>query len=102
VRNDSTIAYKGKLYQIQQTTGRKKLIVQDRLDGSMWIMDGDKSLAYQEITSRPIKARETAAKAFTLKKAYKPSMSHPWKRMGYFQKEKTEQTKRLYATDSTA
>ncbi len=80
IRNDNTIALNGKLYQIEQRSNTKKVVVQEKLDGSMHIMSGNKSLKYKEIAERPKK--EAAARKD--KRAYNqpaaPVKDHPWKK----------------------
>ena len=79
VRNDNTIAYNGRLYQIEEATA-KKVTVQERLNGSMCVMSKGVSLRYREIETRPkretvkAQARRRSSRPFTLAK------NHPWRR----------------------
>ena len=88
LRNDFTVAYNGKLYQIEEATRTKKVTIQERLDGSMRIFHQGQPLRYQEISARPVKVTESSETRVTVKRATKPSPNHPWKQMGYFQNEK--------------
>jgi hypothetical protein len=47
LRNDSTIAHNGKLYQIQEAVKSKKVIVQERVNGRMLITHNDVSLKFK-------------------------------------------------------
>jgi len=80
IRNDNTVAYNGKLYQIEERSSTKKVMVEERLDGSVHIIGANKSLSYREITERPRK--EAAAR--TEKRAYHqpaaPAKDHPWRK----------------------
>lgn len=78
LRNDFTIAHNGKLYQVEERTRAKRLIVEDRLDGSMAIMHKDRSLRFREITRRP--ERQEKPKPLTLRRVYIPPPDHPLKR----------------------
>lgn len=80
IRNDNTVAYEGKLYQVEERSSTKKVTVEERLDGSVHIMNGDKRLKYRVITERPKKE----AAAMPEKKAYHrpgaPPKDHPWRK----------------------
>lgn len=58
VRNDYTISHDGKLYQIMESFEQKTVMVEERLNGKIEIMLGDKSLRYKEIEERPEKAQK--------------------------------------------
>ena len=55
LRNDFTVAHNHKLYQIEDATKASKVIVQDRMDGSMRITYQGQALRFKEITERPIR-----------------------------------------------
>ena len=55
IRNDNTIALNGGLYQIEERGG-KKVVVVEKLDGSLHMISTGVSLKYKEITERPKKA----------------------------------------------
>jgi transposase len=82
VRNDNTIAHEGKLYQIKERVLSRKVIVEERVNGSLHICCGGVSLKYKEITERP--------KKVTLPKSDRgprtpsvPPRDHPWRRSAY-------------------
>lgn len=82
VRNDFTIAHKCKLYQIEEATRAQKVLVEERLDGSLNISYKGRSLRYREI-GKPQTQDEPKEKILILKKkGCTPTASHPWKR-GY-------------------
>jgi len=79
VRNDHTVAYDGKLYQITQPVLSRKVIVQQRFDGSVQMIGaGGMSLKYREITGRPQKATppELPRKP---RQPRLPARDHPWR-----------------------
>ncbi len=57
VRNDNTISLDGKLYQLHETLAGYKVIVEERVDGTMRIMNQNKSIRHHEITERPKKVQ---------------------------------------------
>ena len=79
IGNDNTLAHDGRLYQIDEPSG-KKVVVEERIDGSIHVVSKGAALKYHEITERPKK--EIAAK--TDQRIYnrprKPSKDHPWKK----------------------
>lgn len=83
VRNDNTISYNSKLYQIEENTKTKKVTVQERLNGSLCITSNGVNLKYKQIIERPERAR-TANKPLTKpKNLYIPPKYHPWRRWQY-------------------
>jgi len=79
IRNDNTLAHDGKLYQIQES-GTKKVIVEERIDGSMHILRKGKALKYHEITERPTKQKVVKEDQRIYNRPRKPSQDHPWKK----------------------
>lgn len=100
VRNDNTIAHNGKLYQIENDAKKKKVMVEERLDGSMYVVSPvrDKSLngvrdgvslRYKEIKARPIRITVNTPSSpqdpsEKRKTRYIPPKDHPWRRYRYF------------------
>lgn len=78
LRNDFTIAHNGKLYQIEDNVGAKEVIVEQRVNGSMFIAYKDTNLRFKEITARP-KKEQKEPDMHTPKKAYIPPKDHPWR-----------------------
>jgi hypothetical protein len=79
LRNDFTVAHNHKLYQIEDATKASKVIVQDRMDGSMMITYQGQALRFKEITERPIRGRKQPV-VTRRRKAYIPPADHPWRR----------------------
>ena len=79
LRNDFTVAHNHKLYQIQDATKASKVIVQDRMDGSMRITYQGRALRFKEITERPIRENKQPV-VRRRRKTYIPPADHPWRR----------------------
>jgi len=78
VRNDHTIVYNGKLYQIQSNTKAKKVIIESRISGKIVLNDGSKDLSYVEIKNKP--KRETEKKVRITQRYAVQDDLHPWKK----------------------
>jgi transposase len=79
LRNDFTVAYHGKLYQIEEANRAKQVSLEERLDGTLRITHRGKPLRYREIQTRPIRLQEPVEKR-TISRASPPSGEHPWRR----------------------
>ena len=80
VRNDFTIAYNGRLYQIEDPLKCHKVAVEERLDGSLHITHRGLDLRYREVTTRSAKENHKKAKVIQDKKNRSQPADHPWKR----------------------
>ena len=78
LRNDFTVAHEKKLYQVMSNIRAKKVLVEERTDGTMRILHNGRQLRYKEIVARPVKEEKTAARSRRLV-INKPLESHPWK-----------------------
>lgn len=79
LRNDNTVAHGGKLYQIERAVESKRVVVEERIDGSVHIMGNNDRLKYKEITERPRKI-SLIQKPKRPKTYWRPAKDHPWKR----------------------
>jgi transposase len=77
LRNDCTIAHNGRLYQIEQSLRVKELMVEEMVNGSMFISHNDVRLPFREITARPEKQHEPTPMP-RKRKGHTPSAHHPW------------------------
>jgi transposase-like protein len=80
VKNDFTIAYAGKLYQIEQAIRAKKVIVEERLDGSLHITYKGQDLHYRVITEKLKRETPQQALVLAIRKPWTPPADHPWKK----------------------
>lgn len=76
LNNDFTVAHDKKLYQILNNTRAKKIMVEERIDGSMLMCYKDIVLRFKEITTKP---KKKAYEFKLIRKAYIPPPDHPWK-----------------------
>src|SRR3972149_3826663 len=79
LRNDFTVAHNKKLYQIEDTIKALKVVVQDRIDGSMIITYKGRSLRFKQISARPVRENKDPVVG-SKKKTYIPPADHPWRR----------------------
>jgi hypothetical protein len=79
LRNDFTVAYNGRLYQIEEAIRAKKVVIEERLDGTLRITHQGQRLRYREITARPIRVQEPVEKG-RIPQTFPPSTDHPWRR----------------------
>jgi hypothetical protein len=79
LRNDFTVAHNKKLYQIEDTIKASKVMVQERVDGSMIMTYKGRSLRFKEITERPVREK-TQVLVKRIRKPRIPSADHPWRR----------------------
>jgi len=92
VNNDYTIRFNNMWLQLnerQPTTVYKKdaVLVEERLDGTIWIELKGKYLDYTMLPERPAKIhkiRDIPLSALTPRKApYKPPLNHPWRQQAH-------------------
>jgi len=96
LRNDFTIAHNSKLYQVEDNIRADKVMVEEKIDGSMLIRHKGAILKFKEITTRPEKIDQP--KPYLPRQVYIPPADHPWRRFKinpqyshYEQKEKVGQ-----------
>jgi transposase len=77
LRNDFTVQYNNKFYQILDTTRAKEVTIEDRLNGRLYIYDKDTQLKYKLIDKKPQKPRQN--KPYKPRKRYVPPADHPYK-----------------------
>lgn len=100
IQNDFTFSFKNQWYQLvkkQPSTVRPKerVIVEERLDESVWIRLRGKYLTYDILSERPRrlvrKPWVLAATGAPLRTPYKPSGDHPWRKPFLLQQSKSKQ-----------
>ncbi len=78
LRNDFTVAHNRKLYQVEDKINTSKVMIQDRMDGSIRITYKNRALRFREISERPL----TEKKPWPIVRMRKPSApptDHPWR-----------------------
>lgn len=77
LRNDFTLFYADRLYQIKEPVHAKRLNIEHRLDGSIRIRQNEALLRYKEILERPLRIKP--ALPLKSKRVFRPDKDHPWK-----------------------
>lgn len=78
LRNDFTISYNKKLYQIKNNIRAKRVLIEERTDGVMRVIHNGQQLRYQEIIARPAKPEKLIDRPRPRLGHYQ-AVSHPWK-----------------------
>jgi hypothetical protein len=82
LRNDFTVAHNNKFYQVEDHIHTSKVIVQDRLDGSIRITYKNRDLRFREISERPKPVRPPST-VLKVRKPPTPETNHPWRRFKF-------------------
>jgi hypothetical protein len=81
LRNDFTVSYENKLYQVLDRLSGRKIVVQESLAGKISLVYKGRELNFKEIVIRPKLEKEVEIKM--PRKIHRPAMSHPYKRQMY-------------------
>ena len=82
LRNDFTVAHNRKLYQVEDKVNTSKVMVQDRMDGSIRITNKNCALRFREIIERPITEKRPSP-VVRMRKSSTPPTNHPWRRFKF-------------------
>jgi len=77
LKNDFTVSYENKIYQIEERISAKKVIVEEMLNGSIVMRYKGSALRIREIETRSRAEKEPHI--VVLKKRWRPSAEHPWR-----------------------
>ena len=85
VNNDFTVRYKGKWFQLSQTQPtlvlrKDKVLIEERINGEIFISLRDKYLNYIVLPKRPEKVKMKVVGLTRAKPLWKPPANHPWRR----------------------
>ncbi len=83
LRRDRTVAHGGQLYQIQDRVRAAHVLVEERVDGTLRMLHGDRPLTYQRIVKRPSPVVSPPSPRRP-RSMSKPTPAHPWNRFGTF------------------
>lgn len=78
LNNDYTIAYGAKFYQIEEKVKAERVVVEERLEGSMVITHNGTVLKYTELPQRPEKRKKVRLPKKKVQR--KLAADHPWRR----------------------
>ncbi|MFH1449596.1 MAG: hypothetical protein ABIG09_04210 [bacterium] len=93
LKNDWTISYNNRLYQIKETplntrinpvrcllsNGVYSVVVEERIDNTIHIIYNGIELIYKKIEKRPLKPKKEKEQ-LKIRKIHIPSLDHPWRR----------------------
>ena len=82
LRNDFTVAHNNKLYQVEDHIHTSKVIVEDRLDGSVRITYKSRALKFREIKERPKRVIPPSI-SVRVRKPPTPQTDHPWRKFKF-------------------
>ena len=82
LRNDFTVAYNRRLYQIEDSVRVSKVLVHERVDGSLAMVSKDRFLKFREIAIRPVKQKKGLCRQAP-KKTYILPKDHAWRKFKF-------------------
>lgn len=84
LRNDFTVAYNGRLYQVHNRINTKTIIVEERQDGTIFLAHNKTFLRFSEIPKQPKEVLQGEDKPISrrgrARKPPIPGINHPWKK----------------------
>lgn len=100
VNNDFTIRFKGGWFQLNElqpilVLRKDKVLIEERIDGSMFISLRNKNLGYTELPKRPEKIKMKVTALTRAQSTWKPPANHPWRRSFLLNPTKRYQTSSL-------
>ncbi|MFH1287489.1 MAG: ISNCY family transposase [bacterium] len=79
LRNDFTVIHGGRLYQVEERTRAKEVTVEERINGSLFIMYKGRALRYRKIEKRPERIKEAIKQSGKMHTFYILPKDHPWR-----------------------
>lgn len=83
LRNDLTVEYGSKLYQIKDKVNAREIVIEERLNGSKIMTCNNRVLKFKEITFKVKKQQLSLCSVNKKRKRYIPPADHPWKNVSY-------------------
>lgn len=87
VNNDFTISFRGLWYQLRAeqpmlVLKKDTIVMEEHLDGSVWIRKGKHYLNFSRSPARPVKIKDIPVMGLTPSKqfSWKPPIDHPWRK----------------------
>jgi len=77
VRNDSTVAYNSKFYQLKDKVKTTKVVIVEAFNGSLVILAESREVNFEEIIERPKKMHRP--KRIQSRRPITPAANHPWR-----------------------
>jgi hypothetical protein len=79
LRRDWTVAHHGQLYQVRSNVRATHVIVENRVDGTMWMTYNGRPLTYQAIVAHPLRV-PPPPKIARQQGTVTPTRAHPWRK----------------------
>lgn len=83
LRNDLTVEYNNKLYQIKDKVNARKIVIEERISGTKIMTYKNKVLRFKEITLRAKKQQKPVHNSLKKSQRYVPPVDHPWNNVKY-------------------
>ena len=83
LRNDLTVEYNNKLYQIKDKVNARKIVIEERISGAKIMTYKNKVLKFKEITLRAKKQQKSMYNDRKKSQRYVPPVDHPWNNVKY-------------------
>ncbi len=83
LRNDFTVEYNNKVYQIKDKVNGRKIVIEERISGAKIMTYKNKVLKFKEITSKAKKQQKPVCNGHKKSQRYVPSAEHPWNNAKY-------------------
>ncbi len=83
LRNDLTVEYNNKLYQIKDKVNARKIVIEERISGTKIMTYKNKVLKFKEITLRVKKQQKPVNNGHKKNQRYVSSVDHPWNNVKY-------------------
>ncbi len=83
LRNDLTVEYNNKLYQIKDKVNARKIVIEERMSGTKIMTYKNKVLKFKEITLRVKKQQRSMCNERKKSQRYVPPVDHPWNNVKY-------------------
>ncbi|MCP4267032.1 MAG: ISNCY family transposase [Candidatus Brocadiaceae bacterium] len=83
LRNDMTVEYNNKLYQIKDKVNTRKIVIEERISGTKLMTHRNTILKFKEITLGANKQQEPTHNGCKKSQRYLPPVDHPWNNVKY-------------------
>ena len=83
LRNDLTVEYNNKLYQIKDKVNARKIVIEERISGTKIMTYKNKILKFKEITLRAKKQQKPVHNGHKKNQKYVLPGDHPWNNVKY-------------------
>ena len=89
LRRDNTLRHAKRLYLLtEHWSGRRPRTIQaeERLDGKLYLLDGDRPLHYRQVQERPLVLPPPHRRPSGSQRRRTPAPDHPWRQFDYVQR----------------